>query len=52
MSEGVKITQLRLQAELYEAVREYAYEKRQSRNQFMTEAIREKVERLDLKANG
>jgi predicted transcriptional regulator len=31
-------TQLRLQAELYEAVREYAYEMRQSRNRFMEEA--------------
>ena len=43
MQEGIKITQLRLPAELYEAVREQAHEKRQSRNQFMVEGIREKV---------
>jgi predicted HicB family RNase H-like nuclease len=52
MNAGVKITQLRIQAELYEAVREYAHERRQSRNQFMAEAIREKVEKLGLKLNG
>jgi predicted HicB family RNase H-like nuclease len=46
MSAGVKITQLRLEAELYEAVREQAYERRQSRNQFMSEAIRDKVEKI------
>jgi predicted HicB family RNase H-like nuclease len=37
-------TQLRLPAPLYEAMREQAYARRQSRNQFMAEAIREKVE--------
>jgi metal-responsive CopG/Arc/MetJ family transcriptional regulator len=46
MTTGVKITQIRLAADLYEAVREQAYEKRQSRNQFMSEAIREKIERI------
>jgi predicted HicB family RNase H-like nuclease len=37
-------TQLRIPAPLYEAMREQAYARRQSRNQFMAEAIREKVE--------
>jgi predicted transcriptional regulator len=46
MIKGVKITQLRLNAELYEGVRELAYERRQSRNQFMAEAIRKEVEKL------
>jgi predicted HicB family RNase H-like nuclease len=44
MNPGIKITQLRLPAPLYEAMREQAYARRQSRNQFMAEAIREKVE--------
>ena len=38
-------TQLRYPQELHEQVRELAHEKRQSRNQFITEAIEEKVER-------
>ena len=42
MTEQVR-TQLRLEAELYEKVREQAYRKRQSRNQFMAEGIRDKV---------
>jgi predicted HicB family RNase H-like nuclease len=46
MSAGVKITQLRLEAELYEAMREQAYERRQSRNRFITEAIQDKVEKI------
>jgi hypothetical protein len=36
---GVKITQLRLPAPLYERVRERAHEERQSRNQTMVEAL-------------
>jgi metal-responsive CopG/Arc/MetJ family transcriptional regulator len=44
MTEGVKITQLRLPAILYEAVRERAHTGRQSRNQFIVEAIRKEVE--------
>jgi metal-responsive CopG/Arc/MetJ family transcriptional regulator len=40
----VKITQLRLPAPLYEAVRERAYAGRKSRNQFMVEAIRKEIE--------
>ena|GEM_PF-3370966 len=43
MNEGIKITQLRLPAELHEAVKEQAHEKRQSRNQFMVEGIKDKV---------
>jgi predicted transcriptional regulator len=45
-------TQIRLEADLYESVREYAHEMRQSRNRFMEEAIREKVERLVAGING
>jgi predicted transcriptional regulator len=52
MSAGIKITQIRLKAELYESVREYAHEMRQSRNQFMEEAIRKEVERLGTEARG
>jgi metal-responsive CopG/Arc/MetJ family transcriptional regulator len=37
-------TQLRLPAILYEAVRERAHTGRQSRNQFMVEAIRKEIE--------
>jgi metal-responsive CopG/Arc/MetJ family transcriptional regulator len=37
-------TQLRLPAILYEAVRERARTGRQSRNQFMVEAIRKEIE--------
>jgi metal-responsive CopG/Arc/MetJ family transcriptional regulator len=44
MDTGVKITQLRLPAILYEAVRERAHAGRQSRNQFIVEAVRDKVE--------
>jgi hypothetical protein len=36
---GVKITQLRIPAPLYERIRDYAHEKRQSRNRAMAEAL-------------
>jgi hypothetical protein len=35
----IKITQLRIPAELYERIREQAHEKRQSRNQTMVELM-------------
>ena len=38
-------TQLRLDKELHEKVRELSHEKRQSRNQFMVESIKDKVEK-------
>jgi hypothetical protein len=36
---GVKITQLRIPAPLYEIIRELAHERRQSRNQTMVELM-------------
>jgi len=36
-------TQLRLDKELHEKIRELSHEKRQSRNQFMVEGIKDKV---------
>ena len=39
MTTGVRITQLRIPAELYERIRERAHEKRQSRNKTMVDAL-------------
>ena len=52
MTEGIKITQLRLPAKLHEAVKEQAHEKRQSQNQFMVEGIKDKVEKEAGRLNG